>query len=228
VSVNSRTPELEEVIRKAIAATLSSLHVGMPGAVLAYDPKTQTVDVQPLIKSRNTSTETPAALPVLKGVPVKFPRAGGFRITFPVQVGDKVHLEFCERAIDGWIHNGGQQPVDPVELRRHSLSDAVACLGLYDQQDLGSAPDGSALVVGKDGGSELKIDGTNVTINAPGPGAIIKLNVGAGGKIQLGGAGKFIAMTGDTAGPWPLVIKTIMVSGAALLLGAGLALLAGF
>jgi hypothetical protein len=121
--------------------------------------------------------------------------------------------------------SGSQQPVDPVSTRRHHLSDAVACLGLYDSQHaLGTTPPANALSLGADGGPELQIDGTNVNVNATGAGAkvgitvgaggMINLNVGVGGTINLGGSGKTIAMLGDTAGPWPLVCKSIIVKGA--------------
>jgi hypothetical protein len=152
--------------------------------------------VQPLIESRNSADETSTKLPVIRNVPVKFPRAGKFRITFPVDKGDTVHLEFCERSIATWLASGAPSgSVDPGDIRRFALSDAVACLGLYDSKHaLQNQPPSGAMSIGEDGGCEIKIDGNDVTVN--------------GGSANVGRVGDAVD-AGSLSG-------TVMVAGAAV------------
>jgi len=145
---------LAEVIREAMDARLADVRVALPAQVVAFDPALQLVDVQPLLVNVLVAEdgEVPEPLPVIPGVPLMFPRAGGFFLTFPVIPGDTVLLVCNDRSIDEWRSLGTQSL--PADLRMHSLSDAVAIPGLY----AGTAPlpvaDVSALgaFLGKAGG----------------------------------------------------------------------------
>jgi phage baseplate assembly protein V len=106
----------------------------MPGIIESFDPATQLATVQPAIRrvfktdTGDAEILTPRALPLLINVPVSYPKAGGFSLTFPVATGDECLLCFCERSIDGWHEFGGVY--DPTSRRFHDLSDAVALLGI--------------------------------------------------------------------------------------------------
>lgn len=63
----------------------------------------------------------------LVDVPVIFPSAGGFALTFPLLAGDEVLVMFSARCIDGWWQNSGVQP--QAEFRMHDLSDGFAIPG---------------------------------------------------------------------------------------------------
>ena len=130
----SQSPGLAEVIREAFGNSLSNLHTSMPGSIVKYYPETQEADVQPLLKLayvNEDGTEGVDELPVIQGVQVAFPRAGKFFMTFPLAKGDPVLLVFSERSLDEWSASSGKVPVDPVDLRMHDLSDAVAIPGCY-------------------------------------------------------------------------------------------------
>lgn len=161
----SRTPTLAEVITAAVDARLPGLRVSLPGKVLAYDPTTQTADVQPLLMEL-AKTEEGAdlleQLPVVPKVPVVFPGAGGFRVTFPVQVGDSVLLVFADRSLDVWQSKGGL--VDPIDTRRHDLADAVAIVGLRDLAHAFSSAPTDRMTIGKDGGPTIEITPTTVEL----------------------------------------------------------------
>jgi hypothetical protein len=125
------TPTLAQVITRAINARLADVRVALPAHVEAFDPVTQLARVKPLLRESfeaEDGAEVSESLPVISDVPVQFPGAGGFVLTFPVKAGDPCWLVFSDRALDKWIASGAE--VDPVDLRRHNLSDAVAMLGV--------------------------------------------------------------------------------------------------
>lgn len=154
-----RTPPLEEVIRLALTDLQARIHVGLPGRIESYDAATQTANVKPLIKDSFVTDEgenVVQELPVINAVPVVFPRGGGFMITFPLQAGDHCHLQFNERSIDKF-QDGSGDDVDPVDLRMHHLSDAVAYVGFYPDSKAVADAHVSNMVVGKSGGTQIHL-----------------------------------------------------------------------
>lgn len=188
----TRNPTLEEVISAAISSRLGALHTSMPGRVESYDASTQKATVKPLIQNVEIplqGEEIVDILPILHDVPVIFPRSGGFFISFAIQPGDLVLLVFAERSIDVWVHGQGDD-VNPVDTRRHDLSDAVCIPGLYPfQKSLkNSSTNGVKLGSDDNGGmraeitsSELKVtlgSGETVTFSQSDAGASMKLGSG--------------------------------------------------
>lgn len=127
----AQTVTLEELLLTAQDASLAGLWSALPGIVQSYNASEQTADIQPAVMNGYTdeggerATET---LPVIPRVPVVFPGAGSYSITWPLAKGDTVLLVFSSRSIDTYLSQGGV--VDPRDDRRHSLSDAVAIPGL--------------------------------------------------------------------------------------------------
>lgn len=106
--------------------------MALPGQVVAYDPTRQSVDVLPLIQDAfidEDGERKTERLPVLNDVPLMFPGAGSYRITFPIEVGDQVLLVFCSSSIARWKLVGGE--IDPGDDRRHDINDAIAIPGLH-------------------------------------------------------------------------------------------------
>jgi len=159
------TPDLARVISDAVRYHLGEVNTAIPARILKYDPTKQEAEVQPLIKRRYKDGVAVSRAPIT-GVPVVFPAAGGGIITFPVQVGDTVLLIFSQRSIDRWVRSEGGE-VDPLDNRKHDISDAMAIPGLFTlNQALQSDPDN---VIIKFSGAEIALtpDGA-VNINAPG------------------------------------------------------------
>ena len=156
--MTTRSPTLGETLNRGAARQISRIRVALPARVETYDAATQQVSVQPLIQDGYTDEagERQAdRLPVIPHVPVVFPGAGGFRVTFPIAVGDTVLLVFSSSSLDQWLALGGE--VDPKDDRRHDLSDAIAIPGLRDfAHALTSAPT-STMSIGKDGGPTIEI-----------------------------------------------------------------------
>lgn len=102
----------------------------LPGIVTKVTLSNMTCEVQPAIQSSVEDEDGNlelVSLPVLINVPIVFPSAGGFTITFPIAVGDEVLVVFSSRCIDAWWQNGDVQP--PMEARMHDLSDGFAIPG---------------------------------------------------------------------------------------------------
>lgn len=157
--MSSRTPTQAELIRQAIENRLAELHVMLPGRIESYDADTQKADVKPMIRrlQEGAEEEVNESIPVIPSVPVRFPRAGGFKITFPVKKGDRCKLVFCERSIDNYQGSASGEEVDPESFQTHDLSDPVAELGWYPDADALSATDGDDMVLGKEGGAVIHI-----------------------------------------------------------------------
>ncbi len=153
----SETPTWAEVIRTALEASKAGLHVSTPGIVESYDPETQTATVKPTLPRPSLTRDGYEFLdlPVLPRVPIKFERAGGFFISYPVAKGDRVMLVFMDRSMDQWSELGREG--DPRDGRTHDLSDGVAIVGLYPASEPLADAHATNMVLGKDGGVQIHI-----------------------------------------------------------------------
>lgn len=196
------TPLFAEALDAFVSSYTSRIRVALPASVQAYNAATQRCDVQPLIQDGyydSTNTRIPERLPVITGVPVVFPGAGGFRVTFPVAVGDVVLLVFSSSSLDKWLAGNGAE-VDPIDDRRHHITDAVAIPGLR-AAPLGTAAP-STMSMGKDGGPTIEVSATDVQI---------------GGSNALVTQAQFLNHTHATAGTGPPTPPTAIVASPALI-----------
>jgi hypothetical protein len=129
-----RLDDPEESLRMALESYASQLWTALPASVVSVNLAAQTVSVQPSIQG---SVADPSGnvrlvnLPVLVDVPLVWPKAGGFALTFPVAAGDEVLVVFSSRCIDSWWQSGGIGA--PAEARMHDLSDGFAILAPTSQ-----------------------------------------------------------------------------------------------
>ena len=129
-----RLDDPEESLRMALEIAQAHIWTAMPGIVTAVNLSAQTVSVQPAIQGVVTSPDgsTQATnLPQLVDVPIVWPRAGGFALTFPIAAGDEVLVVFGSRCIDSWWQSGGVGA--QAEVRMHDLSDGFAILAPTSQ-----------------------------------------------------------------------------------------------
>lgn len=142
------SPEIESVLMSIADSRVAAIHKAMPGRVESFDPSTQKATIQPLIKRARIDEEgarqVDAIAPVVN-VPVMFPGAGGYRITFPVNRGDIVLLIIADSSLDLWLAHGGL--VDPGDDRRNDISDGIAIPGLYNFANLPTDTSQSAMVL---------------------------------------------------------------------------------
>ena len=133
MSQETRVTSLGELLNYVLGIGAARIHVALPARVESYDSVKQVVSVQPLTKEVSqdeSGSPLVESLPIVNNVPVVFPGAGGYQLRFPVTVGDEVLLIFTDRSIDQWKSQGGE--VDPIDLRRHNLTDAIAIPGLHN------------------------------------------------------------------------------------------------
>lgn len=126
-----KTPTLIEVMDAVINRHLCELHTSMPCEIVKYDYDTNLAEVQPSLKRKYKGEESAVKLPIITNVPVAFPRMGNGHLRIPITPGDTGQLVFNERSIDGWNQSGGI--IDPLNPRKHALSDAVFYPGLNPQ-----------------------------------------------------------------------------------------------
>lgn len=124
----------ETAMRVALDGRQAQMWTAMPAMVTKVNLTAMTLEVQPTIQgviSNSDGTETNVNLPVLVDVPICFPSAGGFTLTFPIVVNDEVLVIIASRCIDSWWQSGGVGV--PIESRMHDLSDGFAILGPKSQ-----------------------------------------------------------------------------------------------
>jgi hypothetical protein len=164
------TLTLAELVRETLETARRDLHTAMPGRVTTVRTGAggiASVDVQPLIRTSHTDElgeEQSERLPVIPSVPIAWPGAGGFRLTFPIAAGDTGLLVFCEADLDTWKAVGGE--VDPLMTERHGLAGAVFYPGLKDL----SAPwpaSTSDMRLGSHGGAEIAMSLAQVLLGGP-------------------------------------------------------------
>lgn len=169
---------LAEVIDTFIDDRLERLEVALPGRIEKYDAATQKAQVKPLVKvvRRKDSGELlPAeALPVIVAVPVVFPSAGGFSITFPVEVGDPVLLIFSSQSLDEWLFSSGGD-TDPKDPRRHDITDAIAIPGLRTFPNALPSASTPHLSLGKEGGARIHVKANEVCLGEENPSELVAI-----------------------------------------------------
>ena len=160
--VNRALSEALDALRRDI---LAEVRVMLPATVDSYDHTQQRASVVPLLR-RRLADGGGESLPVIPGVPVVFPRAGGASLTMPVNRGDGVMLVFCDRSMDRWKDRGGE--VTPDDARKHALADAVALPGLYPFTD-DSPQDNNVDTLLRYAGSSIRLRGNgDIEIRADG------------------------------------------------------------
>ncbi len=152
-------PQLEGVLDRIIQSALTKNYTARPARVDVYDAATQTVTVTPVLKEYTELDDEEVEvieIPQIENVPVAFPRAGDWFVSMPITAGDYVLLVFADRSLDVWRAKGGV--VDPIDRRRHSVTDAVAIPGVYPDPDkLTHSGIDADMVLGQQGGAVIHI-----------------------------------------------------------------------
>lgn len=133
-----------DALRVAISRAIAGIHTALPGKVEKYDHEKQMASVQPLIKKLYLDNKV-ESLPVIENVPVIFPRTSNFSFTHPIEEGDLVLLLFCERSLEKYLAEGGEQ--EPGDRRKHDLTDAMAIPGLYPFSETSEADNNEDVLI---------------------------------------------------------------------------------
>ncbi len=149
----TQTHTLAQLIKQAIENRLLDVHTALVGRIERYDHQSQLADIQPTLKE----------LPLLVDVPVLFPRAGSFFISLPVQIGDFVQVVLNETSIDHFLTESASK-ID--SCGRFTLQGAVAIAGVYPLSRPLAGAHRVNLVMGKDNGVQLHIDGEKIRLGS--------------------------------------------------------------
>jgi hypothetical protein len=161
-----QTPTLAQLIKQAIENRLLDVHTALIAKVESYDAEKQLANVSPVLKRRVRGMDggwVGEQLPVLCDVPVLFPRAGGFFISFPIQPGDFVQLVFNEVDIEEWLD---ETTPTIAHSQRFTTQGAVAIPGIFSQSKTLTGAHKTNFVAGKDGGLQIHIDGDKIRLGS--------------------------------------------------------------
>jgi Phage protein Gp138 N-terminal domain len=163
--------DAEEANRLMLEGWQSGLWTAMPGIVQSVDFSAMTCTVQPSIKGSIQAFDglvQSVNYPLLLDVPIVFPQAGGFILTFPMAMGDEVLVVFASRCIDAWWQSGGTNNL-PMEARMHDLSDGFCIPGPRSQPNVISGISADSVQLrSNDGTSYVEIQASgNINIVAP-------------------------------------------------------------
>lgn len=168
---NQLLNDSETAFRIGLDGRQAMTWTALPAFVTKVNFSAMTIECQPTIQGIITlpdESEQKVNLPVLVDVPIVFPNAGNFMITFPIAIGDEVLVVFSSRCIDSWWDLSGVQP--PAESRMHDLSDAIAIPGPKSKPNVYSSISSTDIQIrNKSGTSFISIaasDGS-VKITAP-------------------------------------------------------------
>lgn len=165
--VTQRAPSPQEAIHRNNDKVAATIRVAIPAEVIDWNPEKMTITARPLIRERIVDRATGSLqwteIPLIPDVPVAFPQAGGFALTFPIAEGDEVLLVFNDLQIDNWWASGGVQNWN--DRRRHDLSDAIAIPGPCSVPQV--IPDISSEATelrSKDGVTKVRVEAEKVQI----------------------------------------------------------------
>ena len=132
-------------LKREIFATLNCVQIGN---ITKVTPADQSVEVQLQIK-QPLADGSSVAVPVLVDVPYFVLQGGTAYIDMPIAAGDYCLVLFNDRDIDTWWTTANE--ADPNTLRKHSLSDGIALVGINPKT---SVRDLNGNVVGIIGGAK--------------------------------------------------------------------------
>jgi len=130
--------DINDVLRLFMDTRLEQVHTSMPGKIDTFDADIRLAKVIPMIKMKNAkSVDIP--LPAIDNVPVIFPTASAFSLTWPLKAGDGCLLLFSELGIGNYLNSNGKNVVCADDNVRHSLTDAVCVPGVYPSRGIPSS-----------------------------------------------------------------------------------------
>ena len=127
VRISGWTGNNNQIYENLINEAMFRTRCCIPCVIQSYNKTERTVECQPAIREKiinEDGTVQYVNLPILVNVPVVFPSCGSFEIELPIVSGDECLVLFSDLSIDNFWLKGNVQ--NPVEVRRHDLSDGIA------------------------------------------------------------------------------------------------------
>ena len=169
-----------EIIGQQKDDIFTSMKKCIPATVTAVYPAKMTVDVQVAINTPHTDpigqvfSEDSVSI---CDVPLGTMRGGKFFVWLPVAVGDSVLLLMSDVSTDTWRASPktstGPQPNDPFFVGKHTFDSCFAIPMFAPDAYVFSDPAGDPqkIIIGQDGGPEIKIDTGSIELRGASPAA---------------------------------------------------------
>ena len=156
----------KETLENAFALIIEELLKGklntaLVAQVTAYDGKNK-ITAQPVV-TRRFKGQNPNPLPPIEDIPVIFPGAGGYWLSFPIEVDSFVLLVCSQRSIEAWKNSDGSVG-DASTPRKFSISDGVAIPGILPFSSAFEPGDGLQLRK-KDGTVKIQLLDETITVS---------------------------------------------------------------
>lgn len=198
----------------AISARLASVYTAMPGVVRSYTRSSQRADFTCPVRvpvPRKDGTFDEVALPVIPNVRVVFPRPRGVVFHYDLEVGEGALLVCSTYSLQEWLRTS--QEGSPGDLRTHSISGAVAIVGLHTDADVMTGlVDG--FLLGKDGGPPVLFGDTDIKVGST-TASKAAAREGDQVEVQIPPNTVIIAVSGGTLNPAPIVLTGTIQQGSA-------------
>lgn len=172
--MTAQDTKTSDIVESRIASKLHYMHTAIPAKVTTYDPLTNTCFAKPVVKTALRDDNGDIIYedwPEIPFIPVCFPRAGDFVLTFPIAEGDYVLLVFSEASTAEWRDSGDFS--EPWDLRRFSSGYPLAIPGAFPPASpLSSSPTdvaarGAGIVLGQhDGAARIEITSAFIKLGA--------------------------------------------------------------
>jgi hypothetical protein len=159
-----------EALDLVINDKMRDLHTSFPAQVLAYNATLGTLEVRPALKREAVDEDGGLVFETISdlyGIPIMWPRGGGYVMTFPIAVGDWVLIHCAEQSTLVWRRRG-IAPSSPGFTDPHGLNGCVAVPGWYPDTKRTLTPSTTDLVIGSlDGSTTIKVKpGGTVTLGS--------------------------------------------------------------
>lgn len=134
--------DIKKVAARVFRSLQPTIRTHLVGQVVAYDPATNTAEIQPVVNAvrfGDPDNLTTKQLPVLADVPVQLPGSGKVWVAFGLAEGTYGTLHVSDRELETWLTTGGI--VDPGDIRMHDISDCwfePSLVHLVDDGDNGA------------------------------------------------------------------------------------------
>lgn len=149
-------PTQAQIARAAAARALEGVHTVLPARVVSYVAALNTCSCEIMV---DPPGEEP--WPELAGVPVVWPRGGGFAMHLPLAAGDCVWLHFAEADFSAWRTTGSKGY--PALERRHGIF-PFAVPGAAPETDPLIAPSGAAVFGKLPAGPFVKVGSSTIEL----------------------------------------------------------------
>lgn len=174
-NASERKPGLDEVLERA--RRQGEIHTALPAVVTRYQGGRK-VDVKALLRRPyldESNERQTKSIAVIASVPVSWPGAGGYVLTFPISDGATTIIDgavppattgillVSERSLDKWLAGDGRE-VDPEIDHNHNLSDGIFIPELRPFGGKFPATPADHGVIGADGGVQMHMHKTVICI----------------------------------------------------------------